>query len=112
LSNDFVFHAEKLPFIGLAPDVPATLVDFLRQQGYLVKRGADAQSCVFYVDRTDFNPEDERPLMAQIEGGTWPLLRLARWPEGARSALAVTGDLDALTLWDYVLRMIGSRSQL
>jgi hypothetical protein len=112
LSRGFVFRAGKLPFIGLAPDVPATLVDFLRQQGYLVEMGSDAQSYTFYVDRTDFAPEDERPLLAQIERGAWPLLRLARWPGGARSALAVTGDLDALTLWDYVLRMTGRRSRL
>ena len=31
----------------------------------------------------------------------------AAWPDGARSALAITGDIDALTLWDYGLRLAG-----
>jgi hypothetical protein len=29
---------------------------------------------------------------------------LGRWLNGARSALAITGDIDALTLWDCGLR--------
>jgi len=39
-----------------------------------------------------------------IESGTGPLVRVWRWPDGARSALAVTGDIDALTLRDFVVR--------
>jgi peptidoglycan/xylan/chitin deacetylase (PgdA/CDA1 family) len=107
LSNSFVFQASKLPFIGLSPDVPSTLISFLQQQGYLVKTDTDAQSCAFYLSQTDFTPEDERPLLTQIEKETWPSLRLARWPDGAQSALAVTGDIDALRLWDYGLRVFG-----
>ena len=107
LSDDFVFQADQLPFIGLSPGAPSALVRFLREQGYLVQTGADARSCAFYLDRTAFAPEDERPLLSQVEGGTGPLLRLARWPNGAQSALSVTGDLDALTFWDYTLRFLG-----
>jgi hypothetical protein len=105
LSNDFVFRTDKLPFIGLSLDSPSTLTSFLQQQGYLVATSADAQSCAFRINRLNFNPEDKRPLLTQVERGTWPLLRLARWPDGAQSALSVTGDIDALTLWDYVLRV-------
>jgi len=105
LSNDFVFRADKLPFIGLSLDAPSALISFLQQQGYLVESGAKAQLCGVYLDRTDFTPEDARPLLAQMARGTWPLLRLARWPDGAQSALSVTGDIDALTLWDYALRV-------
>lgn len=38
---------------------------------------------------------------ASLEGAA-PL-----WPAPARSALAITGDIDALTLWDYGLRLVG-----
>jgi peptidoglycan/xylan/chitin deacetylase (PgdA/CDA1 family) len=108
LSNDFVFRANQLPFIGLPPDSPPALTSFLQQQGYLVESGDDAESCAFYLNRTDFAPKDERPLLTKVEEGSWPLLRLARWPDGAQSALSVTGDIDALTLWDYMLRVFGS----
>jgi peptidoglycan/xylan/chitin deacetylase (PgdA/CDA1 family) len=108
LSNNFVFQAHKMPFIGLPSDSPSALTNFLQQQGYLVGSGVDAQSCAFFLDRTHFTSEDERPLLIQVEKGVWPLVRLARWPDGAQSALSVTGDIDALTLWDYALRVFGS----
>ena len=107
-ANEFSFRANRRPFIGLAPDSPAALRDFLRQQGYLVEISTDAQTYSFYLQRASFSPEDERPLLAQIERGEWPLVRLARWPGGAQSALSVTGDIDAFTLWDYGLRVFSS----
>jgi peptidoglycan/xylan/chitin deacetylase (PgdA/CDA1 family) len=36
-----------------------------------------------------------------------PALWVGRWPDGARAALAVTGDIDALTVADYALRLVG-----
>jgi hypothetical protein len=39
----------------------------------------------------------------------WRAGRLTRghWHGGARSALCITGDIDALTLGDYALRIVG-----
>jgi hypothetical protein len=34
-----------------------------------------------------------------------PLVKLGRWPDGAKSALCLTGDLDALSLVDYLSRV-------
>ena len=31
----------------------------------------------------------------------------ARWPNKARSTFCVTGDIDSITIWDYVLRLFG-----
>ena len=107
MSDEFAFQAQKLPFIGLSPDSPAALISFLQQQGYLVERGANAQSCALYLNYTEFAPADERSLLAKLAGDDRPLLRFGRWPGGAQSALAVTGDIDALTLRDYGLRMFG-----
>jgi peptidoglycan/xylan/chitin deacetylase (PgdA/CDA1 family) len=95
------------PFIGVSPVCPPTLISFLRQQGYIVEVNHDRRSYPIYLDRTDFARQDERPLLAQIEKSARPLIRLGRWPNGARSALSVTGDIDALTLWDYALRLFG-----
>ena len=68
----------------------------------------DPTNCPIYLERPDFRPEDERSLLAQIEMGDWLLLRLGRWPDGAYSALCITGDIDALTMWDYGLRLLGT----
>jgi len=83
------------------------LVTFLRQQGYIVEQVDDDQRHVLYLDYPRFEDEDERPLLARIEQGEFPLVRLGRWPHGARSALSITGDIDALTIWDYGLRFLG-----
>lgn len=106
-ASSFTIRAESSPFIGLSTETPPVLVDFLRQQGYIVQISPPPHRYTYYIDQTTFTAEDQRPLLAEIEGTAMPLVRLSRWPNGARSALAVTGDIDALTLWDYGLRFLG-----
>lgn len=106
-ATNFTSQAPVRPFIGIAPGSSPALVSFLRQQGYIIEVSADNWLYPFYLDRPIFTPEDERPLLTQIESGNWPLIRLGRWPAGAHSALSVTGDIDALTIWDYILRLFG-----
>lgn len=101
------FEAEKRPFIGVSPDSDAHLTDFLRQQGYIVEVASAADDHSLYLERSHFKPEDERAILADIEGADFPLVRLGRWPNRAKSALVVTGDVDALTIWDYGLRILG-----
>lgn len=101
----FSLQSGKRPLIGLSPDSPAFLEYFLRHQGYLVEKGADPEAYAYYLDRVTFTQQDERPLVAALEQGDFPLVRLSRWPDGARCALAVTGDIDAITLWDYGRRI-------
>ena len=35
-----------------------------------------------------------------------PLVRYGRWPAGAKRALCLTGDLDALSLLEYAARFV------
>ncbi len=95
------------PFIGLSPDASPELAGFLRQQGYIIEIGENSDSYSYYFDQAKFTAGEQRSLLDQIEGTNRPLVRLGRWPNGARSALAITGDIDALTLWDYGLRLFG-----
>ncbi len=106
-SAEFGVRSERRPFIGVSHSSSPYLTSFLRQQGYIVERADGDRMHTFYLDRPGFGYEDERPLLAQIEQGDFPLVRLGRWPDGARSALAITGDIDALTIWDYGLRFLG-----
>jgi len=103
----FTLYAKQRPFIGVPPGASPSLVSFLRQQGYIVEISEKRSNYSFYFDQTQFADRDQRALLRQIEGADRPLVRLARWPNGARSALAITGDIDALTLWDYGLRFVG-----
>jgi peptidoglycan/xylan/chitin deacetylase (PgdA/CDA1 family) len=103
----FTINAPLRPFIGLSPRTSSRLADFLRQQGYIVEISKESHRYSYYFDQADFTAGQERPLLTQIDGTDRPLVRLGRWPNGARSALAITGDIDALTLWDYGLRFLG-----
>lgn len=103
----FTIQAPLRPFIGLSSACPPKLADFLRQQGYIVEISEESHHYSYYFDQVDFVAEQERRLLAQIEETERPLVRLGRWPNGARSGLAITGDIDALTLWDYGLRFFG-----
>jgi hypothetical protein len=104
---EFDAPGERRPFIGVHPTSPERLISFLRQQGYLVERAGSGSGYSFFLQRERFSRADERSLLDEIEGGTFPLVRFGRWPNAARSALAVTGDVDALTIWDYALRFLG-----
>ncbi len=95
------------PFIAVSRDSSPAMVSFLRQQGYIVEVSEEPHRYSYYFDAQDFIAGQQRALLAQIEQARRPLVRLGRWPAGARSALAVTGDIDALTLWDYGLRFLG-----
>ncbi len=100
-------RTERRPCIAVHPSSPTELTSFLREQGFIVEHAAtgDAHHCFLKRDR--FSRTDEQPLLAQLDLIDAPLLRLGRWPDGARSAIAITGDVDALTIWDYAYRIFG-----
>jgi peptidoglycan/xylan/chitin deacetylase (PgdA/CDA1 family) len=106
-ANTLTVHTARRPFVGVSPATSDRLVSFMRQQGYIVESSEKSDNYSYYLDRPTFTTQQERSLLAQIEETDRPLVRLGRWPGGARSALAITGDIDALTIWDYGLRFLG-----
>jgi hypothetical protein len=105
--NRFTLAAAQRPFVGVSPQTTPVLMDFLRQQGYIVESSTETERYDIYLDRSEFRAEDQRSLLIEIEEAPSPLVRLGRWPDGARNAMVVSGDIDALTVWDYGLRMWG-----
>jgi len=103
-AKTFTLGSSLRPFVGLSPATSTKVADFLRQQGYIVEISEESHRYTCYIHQAEFVAEHKRPLLAQIEKAECSLVRLGRWPDGARSALAITGDIDALTLWDYGLR--------
>ncbi len=105
-SHEFTFQYPRRPWIALAPECPSALHDFLQQQGYLIETSPSPEEFSFYLQRNHFAHQDERKLLTEIEAVDWPLVRVARWPGGAKAALAITGDIDAFTIWDYGHRIL------
>ena len=106
-ATTFTLHSILRPCIGASPTTSPKLVDFLRQQGYIVEVSKESQHYPYYCDQTEFTEDQELSLLTDIEETAYPLARLSRWPNGAYSALCVTGDIDALTLFNYGQRLLG-----
>jgi hypothetical protein len=107
-STDFSIQSPSRPIIGLSPNTSRSLAEFLHQQGLIIEFSADPGKYSLYFDQPSFSQDQERTIMARIDNSTQPLVRLWRWPNGAKSALAITGDIDAMILMDFILRLIGS----
>jgi hypothetical protein len=106
-TQGFALEASRRPFIGVDPASPHALTVFLRDQGYVVERATDPSTHAIHLRREGFTRTDELALLAELETDPSPLVRMGRWPNGAQSAVAVTGDVDALTIWDYAARFAG-----
>ena len=100
----FTLRADSRPCVGLSSSASLELVQFLGEQGYVVEVSDRPEGYTVYLHRTTLSRAAVLPLLAEIEAAPGPLLRWACWPQGASSALAVTGDVDALTVWDYAAR--------
>jgi peptidoglycan/xylan/chitin deacetylase (PgdA/CDA1 family) len=94
------------PLIGVSPEFPPEAADFLRNQGYVLHEGDDGRQCTISLDAATVKAhKTEVELLDYVESSQAALVRFWRWPNGARSALSVTGDLDALSLVDYGARL-------
>jgi len=102
----FVPGAKK-PFIGVQSDTDPKISSLLREQGFIVE--ADDLGCEHSLYLTASQLEmikSERQLIDFIENQRVPLIRFGCWPGGTKSALCITGDLDALCLVDYIQRLL------
>ena len=106
-SGAFDLRGAVRPSIGVHPTASERLSVFLRAQGFLVEVADRPDGFARFLDRERFTADQEGPLLRDLETDRVPLLRLERWPNGARSTLSVTGDVDALTIWDYASRFVG-----
>ncbi len=106
LTRTLEVPASPRPFIGLSPKTPQKVISFLQEQGYILDTTKQATSCSIYLEETSLAAMgSEVQLIDYIEAFTGPLVRYWRWPNGAKSALSITGDLDALSLVDYLWRL-------
>jgi hypothetical protein len=105
-SNTLEVQANPRPFIGITDDIPERVVSFLRNQGYILDTGETARLCGLILDTEILSRLlNDVELVTYIEASAAPLVRYWRWPNGARSAMSITGDLDALSLMDYASRL-------
>jgi hypothetical protein len=89
--------------ISLDRASPTALKAFLKEEGFVVWDGADSGGFPLTGIKT-FGEKDKRRVLETIEASGTPRVRLWRWPKLARCAMSVTGDIDAMTLVDFLRR--------
>jgi hypothetical protein len=99
-----VVKSARRPTIGVSAG-SIDLERYLTEEGYVVERGIDPSECSVYFDRPGTLPPAESvTIAAELARSNYSLVRIGRWPDGARACLAITGDIDALTICDFVSR--------
>ncbi len=106
-AQDIFMEGRTLPFIGVSASVPAWVEPSLKQMGYIIVEGENAQDCSICLESERLEGiSDPVTLIESIEREAVPLVRYWPWPDGARSALCISGDLDAVSLMDYAARLV------
>jgi hypothetical protein len=98
--------ADRRPFVGVAGDADPAVACFLGEQGYVTDTSSAAMGCSIFLDAERLARfANEVELIEHIEASGAPLVRFWVWPDDARSAVAIAGDLDALSLRDHAARI-------
>lgn len=113
--QEWLVEAASCPAVALSPATPPAVMAFLQEQGYAVTRasGEKASDYSLFLDLPDglgTTPAQQRAqrrqLVAQLEALSAPLLSFAPWPAPYRAALAISSDIDSVTIQDFFLRII------
>lgn len=108
-------NATRCPCIGLSPRTLQEVLDFLLEQGYPSVRCSqeEARTYSLYLDLPEglgTTREEQMnrrsALVQQIEYLDTPFLHFGCWPDGSRAALAISGDIDSVTVQDFFLRVL------
>jgi len=113
-SHSCVVSAEQCPCIGLSPRTPLDVFDFLQEQGYPTMRCSqeEAYRYALYLDMPgglgtmrEEQIQRRSALVQRVEQLEMPFLHFGNWPDGNRAALAISGDIDSVTVQDFFLRI-------
>lgn len=79
--------------------------EFLRDEGFIIREGApDVAS--FSTGRIDpLSGAEKLKLLERIDASPYPLIRIWRWPAGARCAFSVSSDVDSINVADFLRRL-------
>jgi len=117
-THSFIVNTAQCPCLGVSSRTPEYVIDFLHEQGYPSVRCSQAQAQIYalYIDLPDGlgtisgeRMQRKSALVDQIEQLEVPFLRFGCWPDGNRAALAISGDIDSVTIQDFFLRILEVR---
>lgn len=106
--RQFIVDCPVKPLIGIARNASTSLRQFLKSEGYAFEETAKPERYAFFLESNgEIAEEHKLGILDTLDHAPYPLLRFWRWPGAARYALAVTGDIDNVTIRDYWDRFNG-----
>ena len=105
--NHFTLESSHRPAIGVSQRASSNVIKFLKNEGFFFEVSDKKEHYGIYCDGNMTIEENERKILHMIEQSPFPLIRFWRWPDGTRSALSITGDIDVVTLSDFFMRISG-----
>lgn len=104
--RQFILKSQKRPVIGIPRDSSQALLRLLENEGFVFEACEDKENYSIYLNNGRNCLEmDEAKVLGIIGSKNCALIRFWRWPERHKSALTITGDIDALTSIDFVSRL-------
>lgn len=102
----FIESNNKKPCIGIHPQCPDTVYDFIKNEGFAYEISEHENKYSLYLnDKTTFQQLNEIELLNNIEQNKNPLVRFWVWPNNYKSAFTTTHDLDSVTFQDFLFRL-------
>lgn len=114
-SHSCVVNSQRCPCIGLSSRTPQQVLDFLLEQGYPVMPCSEEEAAAYalYLDMPEGlgttrveQLKRRSALVHRIEELEAPFFHFGCWPDGKRMAIAITGDIDSVTVQDFFLRIL------
>ena len=95
------------PVVGLNPNHGADWETLLKNEGLPFERVLVGDSVSLRIPEALNQPPTRAEFLRLLSQVNGPLVRYARWPLGRPAALAVSGDIDGVDLWDFWERFRG-----
>lgn len=105
--NQISIEASTRPAIGVSKKAAPNLIAFLKNEGFFFEVSDKREEYGIYFNGDEDAQGNEIKVLNSIESSQVPIIRYWRWPMGAKSALAITGDIDSITLVDFWMRILG-----
>lgn len=96
------------PMIGISLETSSDVIEFLNSEGFAHEITDDPEGYSLFLKQTQaLGEKEKKEILVSAERTKFPLIRFWRWPNRSKYSFAITGDIDGVTLWDFVERFYG-----
>ncbi|MDQ2743454.1 MAG: polysaccharide deacetylase family protein [Chloroflexota bacterium] len=104
-SGTITVAAWRKPVVHCGAAWPDATRRRLRDAGYWIEQGGDPAGYALDLDAALPTSSPADAVVLKVRAHADELVRLNPWPAGFRACLSITADIDALTLYDFAMRL-------